>query len=391
MPSPFTFACASAMMIASAAFAQDGNSVPAKPINPAAAPAAQAEDKKPAKSITIGDTAPAIDISDWIKGDKVAKFEDGKVYVVEFWATWCGPCKVSMPHLSESQAQYKDYGVTFIGISDEPLDTVTKWLDTTDKKTGKKWSELIAYTLTTDPDKSVKTDYFAAANQRGIPSAFIVGKDQKIEWIGNPHPQSPDGFDKALEAVVKDQWDRNAFKAKWEGEQIAEKAQAESQGALRKAMQAKDWKTVVATCDQVLAKSPKSKDMAMLKFHTLVAEMNEPTQGYEFLKTYLSENYWDDAMTLNEFAWTIVDDATIKPKDIDFATGLAMRANKFTGESNPAILDTLARCWFEKGNYGEAVRIQKMAAAMAKDDEMGTEIKATLKKYEEAWNKSNGN
>ena len=373
MPNTFKFAFASAIVIASAAFGQE------------------AKEQEPAgKKITIGDTAPSIDISNWIKGEKVEKFEDGKVYIVEFWATWCGPCKVSMPHLSEAQAQYKDYGVTFIGISDEPLETVTKWLDSTDKKSGKQWSDLIAYTLTTDPDKSVKNDYFTAAGQRGIPSAFIVGKDQKIEWIGNPHPQSPDGFDKALEAVVKDSWDRAAFKAKWEGAQIKQQAESEGQATLMKAVKAKDWNKVIEVADQVLAKSPKSKDMAMLKFHTLVVELKEPTKGYEFLKTYLTSNFWDDAMTLNEFAWTIVDDASITPKDIDYATGLAMRANKYSGESNPAILDTLARCWFEKGNLGEAVKIQKMASAMAKDDEMGAEIKATLKKYEEAWAKQGG-
>ena len=380
MPRTFTIMSAAlATTIAAAAMAQDAKPQPAKP------------DAKPqAKTLTIGDAAPPIDIEHWIKGDKVAKFESGKVYVVEFWATWCGPCKVSMPHLGELQTQYKDYGVTFIGISDEPLDTVTKFLDTVDKKSEKKWSDLIQYTLTTDPDKSVRNDYFTAAGQRGIPSAFIVGKDQHVEWIGNPHPMSDDGFDKALEAVVKDTWDRTAAKTAFENRGAAEKAAADSQKALATAMQSKDWPKVIEIADTLLAKNPKDVNAAMLKFRTLVNETDKAQDGYAFLKEYVHTNHWDNAEILNMFAWTIVDDASMKTRDQDVAMGYAMRAAQLSEYKNPAVLDTLARCWHDRGNLPEAIKWQTEAAKFAGDDPMGEEIKATLKKYEEELAKKGG-
>ena len=64
----------------------------------------------------VGNPAPALKVAKWAKGKPVAKFEPGKVYVVEFWATWCGPCKQSIPHLTELAKKFKDK-VTFTGVS----------------------------------------------------------------------------------------------------------------------------------------------------------------------------------------------------------------------------------------------------------------------------------
>src|SRR6476469_6962935 len=66
-------------------------------------------------ALTITDPAPSIIVSKWVKGEPVKEFEKGKIYVVEFWATWCGPCKATIPHLTEMAHKYKD--VTFIGTS----------------------------------------------------------------------------------------------------------------------------------------------------------------------------------------------------------------------------------------------------------------------------------
>jgi thiol-disulfide isomerase/thioredoxin len=68
-----------------------------------------------AGELKLGDPAPALKVSKFVKGSPVTKFEPGKFYVVEFWATWCGPCKTSIPHLTEMAKKYKD--VQFVGVS----------------------------------------------------------------------------------------------------------------------------------------------------------------------------------------------------------------------------------------------------------------------------------
>src|ERR1700761_3630148 len=64
-------------------------------------------------TLNWGDPAPALTVGKWVKGDPVAALEPGKIYVIDFWATWCAPCRALMPHLSELQKKYPD--VVFIG------------------------------------------------------------------------------------------------------------------------------------------------------------------------------------------------------------------------------------------------------------------------------------
>ena len=124
----------------------------------------------------------------YIKGDAVT-FEEGKVYVVEFWATWCPPCKVSIPHLTEIQKQFKDKSVTVIGISNEKADVVKPFVE--------KMAEKMNYTVAVDTEGKVGNGYMKAHNQPGIPTAFIVDGKGNIAWIGHP-----DGLDKTLKQVL---------------------------------------------------------------------------------------------------------------------------------------------------------------------------------------------
>jgi thiol-disulfide isomerase/thioredoxin len=69
-----------------------------------------------APTLKSGDPAPPLAVSRWIKGEAAKQLECGKMYVVEFWATWCGPCIGCMPYLTELHKVYKDR-VTFISVN----------------------------------------------------------------------------------------------------------------------------------------------------------------------------------------------------------------------------------------------------------------------------------
>ena len=67
---------------------------------------------------SIGDPAPKIEAKKWVQGGPV-EIKDGQVTVIEFWATWCPPCRASIPHINELYKQFKDKNVAFVGVSDE--------------------------------------------------------------------------------------------------------------------------------------------------------------------------------------------------------------------------------------------------------------------------------
>jgi thiol-disulfide isomerase/thioredoxin len=164
-----------------------------------AAPAMADDPKKdqPAPSLKVGDPAPPLTATRWLQGPAVREFSPGKVCVVEFWATWCGPCIVMMPHLGEVQAQYRDQGLTVIGFTARDPNNTAEKVAAFVKKRGPK----LGYTFAFADDNQTHDAYMKAAGRTGIPCSFVVGKDGKVAYIGHPMY-----LDEVLPKVVAGAW-----------------------------------------------------------------------------------------------------------------------------------------------------------------------------------------
>jgi len=170
----------------------------------AVASVAFADDEKKAKDadkLGVGDAAPALKATKWLQGDEVTAFKKDHVYVVEFWATWCGPCIVMMPHMSELQQQYKK-DVTFIGFSAKDKSNTEEKVSEFVKKRGPK----LKYTFAFEDGRDTYDSYMKAAKQGGIPCSYVVDKAGKIAYIGHPMY-----LDVVLPKVVTGKWDKESL------------------------------------------------------------------------------------------------------------------------------------------------------------------------------------
>jgi thiol-disulfide isomerase/thioredoxin len=100
---------------------------------------------------------------------KLADYE-GKVLVVDLWATWCGPCRQEIPHLVAIAQEYKDRGVEVIGLTNEDPET--------DSEMVKQFSEVfkINYPIGWADVEMQK----GLMRGNGIPQTYIIGRDGTI-------------------------------------------------------------------------------------------------------------------------------------------------------------------------------------------------------------------
>ena len=347
--------------------------VPALRLTPADQPSPAAEPSATTE-LTIGDAAPPISISKWVKGDPVEGFASDQVYVVEFWATWCGPCLAGMPHIASLQTEYGDK-VKFIGVSAEEEEVVTEFMGQ-ESRGGKLWSEVLTYTIALDENRQTNAAYMEAAGQNGIPCAFIVGKSGTVEWIGHPA-----AIDDPLKQVVDGTWDPTAARAALLAEREADKVMQEIGPKINAALQKGDYKTGVELIEQLIEKFPENGQFKQARFQFLLKgemfdEANKAAE--EMIK---ASN--DSALELNQLAWTLATSVSGPGPDLDLALTAAKRAEELTESKDASILDTVGRILFKKGNIEDAIVIQKKALEIVGAD-MKEQLEASLKEYEAA-------
>jgi len=140
------------------------------------------KEKDEPKSIAVGDPAPPLAVDIWLNGTGIKAIEPGKIYVLEFWATWCGPCLEAMPELGETAKEYADKNVVVI-----PITTVT---DRNPKKTVEKYVEKVGrhygLTFAVCEKSTMHKTWWEAAGAEGYPTTFIVDKQGKIVYVGHP-------------------------------------------------------------------------------------------------------------------------------------------------------------------------------------------------------------
>ncbi|MFK7759786.1 MAG: TlpA family protein disulfide reductase [Phycisphaerales bacterium] len=301
------------------------------------------EMKKP--ELWIGSSAPELTIAKFIKGDSVDAFESGQVYVVEFWATWCGPCIAAFPHLSELQESYGE-DVRFIGVNIWEREQGQERMEKVESFVADQ-GERMSYTVAIEDGKSMSENWMTPAGQGGIPAAFIVDGDSNIAWIG--HPAS---MDEPLKAIVDGDFDSKAAgKEAWDQQ-------------------------VMMSAFQMLAGSFQSGQN--LETARKVGDI------------LIHDKFTDEPGGLNAVAWMMLSSEAegVGMKDYQAALKAAAIACDKTDWKEWGIIDTYALAMHKTGDTVSAIKWQKKAIELAMvDDERGgkqavSELEDRLAEYE---------
>jgi thiol-disulfide isomerase/thioredoxin len=148
-------------------------------------------------SLNIGDYAQPLRVRAWLKGTPVDSFRKGTVYIVEFWATWCGPCIAEMPGLSVVARNYKKT-VIVTGVNVMERDTSIKRLAAFVDSMG----TAMDYAVCTEDSNFLTRKWLNASGQTGIPVSFVINREGRIAWIGHPHY-----LDEVLPKILNDSLD----------------------------------------------------------------------------------------------------------------------------------------------------------------------------------------
>ena len=179
-------------------------------------------------------------------------------------------------------------------------------------------------------------------------------------------------MDQPLDDVVHDRWNRPQFKAEYE-----------MQREIDVARRSRDPKQLEAVLARLVERVPNNTNAMVELYMVRLTRTNQPKQAYA-MNAQVFDAVKDDSMRLNQIAWTIVDDDAVTMRDLGFALKTAERANELTQSVNAAILDTLARVHYERGDLDRALEYQRLAVEHVDDDSMRRGIEAALEKYEQA-------
>lgn len=139
---------------------------------------------RPAGENAIGKKAQSVKELTYVQGEPVDVECGESVKVVEYWATWCPPCKTAIPELNELwkklQSEYGEKKVQLVGITNEKSDKVVPFIE-------KEMEGKMQYPVALDENNSLASSYPVST----IPAAFVVGKCGTVLWSGHPSGLEP--------------------------------------------------------------------------------------------------------------------------------------------------------------------------------------------------------
>lgn len=337
-------------------------------------------------SLTVGDAAPTVKLKP-IKGSPAQQFEIGKVYVVEFWATWCLPCIAGMPHLSKLANEYKDkVTVTGVSVMERKITSfarITRFVDS--------MGMTMDYNVAAEDSNYMTENWLKVAGERGIPVAFIIDQSGKIAWIGHPKY-----LDEVLPEIVRGNWNiTEAAKKRKESKELA-KIDNDVIPLLNRYMgNPGKPDSALIEIDKLVANHPGLKYAPRIGHFTLFSLIKkDPLKAYEYGKKLMTTVTYADPpfkSITDAVSWASEIAKLNLPKEIYELGAEAYKAqiDNYPWSMNlPVTYDKIADLYFKADNKSKAIEAQKKAIEKIKDrsditEKQTTDFQSRLKKYQD--------
>ncbi|MBK1816355.1 TlpA family protein disulfide reductase [Luteolibacter yonseiensis] len=206
-------------------------------------------------------TPEALQKLEWIQGEAPTAWEPGKLYILECWATWCGPCIAAIPHVDALYDKYQEKGLRVIGVDvwEDGKDKVVEFV----KKKGEGMSYPVAYTGKGGPFEEL---WLKPAGVKGIPHAFLV-KDGKV--IATSHPARL--TEELIESLLAGGDAGKNTLEKLNAAAAAQQAAASARAAFTEGKEKNDAAAMAAAADQLAAAEPDSIYVPLFRNEALIA------------------------------------------------------------------------------------------------------------------------
>jgi len=308
--------------------------------------------------VAIGDRAPALSVREWVHGDAVDILNntDKKIHLIEFWATWCPPCKASIPLLTDYQKKFaKDLVV--VGITDpDPYQNSPTQIRQFVKSQGSRMN----YRVTMDDNGKTSRAYLDTSEAVGIPQAVLVGRDGKVAWQGSPlDPQ----MEQVIGKVIAGTYD------------VASAAQqAELQKKIQKRFQQIDTSFQLRKMDDVwrglvdVMKLDPANDMGLQLMAGMYVNEKDWRDSYrKWVRSHIDQNR-GNPLAMATLALTLcrIDDYGLKTPEL--AIEAAKAAYDITGGKEQYTAEIYARTFYQVGALDRAIKLQQQALAVAAPD-----------------------
>lgn len=137
----------------------------------------------------VGQKPPELQVREWLNTKEGYRLSElrGKAVLLDFWATWCPPCRRAMPHLQKLYEKYSKKGLIVIALSAETRSKVEPFIKQN------------RYTFPVALDDSRKTN--RSYGIKSIPTTYLLGPTGRVVWQGNPLNKELDGV---VEKVMRD-------------------------------------------------------------------------------------------------------------------------------------------------------------------------------------------